>query len=64
MGSHLIILGIILIFMGLLISGTFGFTKLPLDIVISRPNFTFYFPIGTMIAISVILSIIFWIIRK
>lgn len=38
--------------------------RLPGDIVIEKPNFKFYFPIVSMILISVLLSIIFWIIRK
>ena len=38
--------------------------KLPGDIVIKRENFTFYFPLGTSILISVILSLIFWLFRK
>jgi hypothetical protein len=32
--------------------------RLPGDIVIERPNFRFYFPIGTSIVISIILSLI------
>ena len=38
--------------------------KLPGDIVIKRENFTFYFPLGTSILISVILSLIFWLFRR
>jgi hypothetical protein len=32
--------------------------RLPGDIVIERPNFRFYFPIGTSILISIILTLI------
>ena len=38
--------------------------RLPGDIVIERPNFRFYFPIGTSILISVILSLIAAAFRK
>jgi len=38
--------------------------KLPGDITIKRDNFSFYFPLGTCILISVILSLLFWIFRK
>jgi hypothetical protein len=38
--------------------------KLPGDIVIKREHFTFYFPLGTSILISVILSLIFWLFRR
>ena len=32
--------------------------RLPGDIIIERPNFTFYFPIATSILISIILSLL------
>jgi hypothetical protein len=38
--------------------------RLPGDIVIERPNFRFYFPIGTSILISIILSLIAAAFRK
>jgi hypothetical protein len=37
--------------------------RLPGDIVIERPNSRFYFPIVTCIVISVVLSLITWLIR-
>jgi hypothetical protein len=41
-----------------------GLFRLPGDIVVERENFTFYFPITTMIIISVVLSGVFWLFRK
>ena len=38
--------------------------KLPGDISYSRGNFTFYFPLGTCILISVILTLILYLFRK
>lgn len=42
--------------------------KLPGDISIKRENFSFYFPIGTSIAISILLSLLFyfigWLFRR
>ncbi len=35
------------------------FGRLPGDIVIERENFTFYFPITTMILLSIVLSLLF-----
>lgn len=32
--------------------------RLPGDIIIERPNFTFYFPIATSILISIVLSLL------
>jgi len=37
--------------------------RLPGDIVIERPNSRFYFPIVTCIVISVVLSLLTWVIR-
>jgi len=41
-----------------------GLFRLPGDIVIERGNFRFYFPITSMILISAILSLLFWLLRK
>ncbi|MCX7589489.1 MAG: DUF2905 domain-containing protein [bacterium] len=60
----LILFGIILIFTGLIFSGKFNsLGKLPGDIFIQKENFTFYFPITTMILISLIISLIFVIFK-
>ncbi len=63
----LIVLGIILVAVGLallLVPKIPGLGKLPGDLVIKREHFTFYFPLGTCILISVILSLIFWLFRR
>ena len=38
--------------------------RLPGDVVVERSNFTFYFPIVTSILLSLILSGIFWLLRR
>ena len=38
--------------------------RLPGDIRIERENFRFYFPVTTMILLSVVLSLIVYILRK
>ena len=35
-----------------------GLGRLPGDILIQKENFTFYFPLGTMVLLSIILSIV------
>jgi len=62
----LITLGVVLIVVGLAWPWLMklGLGRLPGDIVIERENFRFYFPITTMIVISVVLSLIFWLFRK
>jgi hypothetical protein len=68
MGKLLIITGIILIIVGvlfLLLQGKTGwFGNLPGDIKIEKPNFTFYFPLATMILLSIILSLIIYFYGK
>ena len=43
---------------GLLLAAKLGLGRLPGDILIRRGNFTFYAPIGLMILISIVLTIV------
>lgn len=68
-GRSLIVVGIILVVVGLVLTYTdlFSFLRLgrlPGDISIRRPNFRLYFPITTCILISLVLTIILYLIRK
>lgn len=38
--------------------------RLPGDIVVDRPGFRFFLPVTTMIIVSVLLSLILWLLRK
>jgi hypothetical protein len=62
----LIILGLVLLLAGLLwpwlVKLPLG--RLPGDIVIERPGLKVYFPITTMIVISLVVSFILWLFRK
>lgn len=66
MQKILIIVGIAVVLIGLAWPwlGKLPLGRLPGDIVVSRPGFKFYFPITTMVLLSIILSIILWMIRK
>jgi hypothetical protein len=37
---------------------------LPGDVVIDRPGFKFMFPVTTMLILSVVLSVVTWLIRR
>ncbi len=66
-GKFLILLGLIVAAIGglLLFSGKIPWIgRLPGDIIIQRRNFTFYFPLATSILLSVILTLIFWLIGR
>ena len=41
-----------------------GFGRLPGDIIVQRGNFTLYMPIATGLLISVVLSLIFWLMGR
>jgi hypothetical protein len=41
-----------------------GLGRLPGDIGPRRQNFSFYFPVATCLAISVVLTLLFWLFRK
>ena len=62
----LITLGIVFIVMGVVWPwlAKLGLGRLPGDIVIEREDFRFYFPITTMILVSLVLSLVFWLFRK
>lgn len=67
LARFLILLGVILVVLGLallLLPKIPGLGRLPGDIIIKRENFTFYFPLGTCILVSLILSLIFWLMRR
>ena len=67
LARFLILLGGILVVLGLallLLPKIPGLGRLPGDIIIKRENFTVYFPLGTCILVSLILSLIFWLMRR
>ncbi|HHB12778.1 MAG TPA: DUF2905 domain-containing protein [Chromatiales bacterium] len=62
----LVILGLALVIVGLAWPWLrhLPLGRLPGDILIQRENFVFYFPITTMILISAVLTLLFWIFRR
>lgn len=40
------------------------FGKIPGNITIQRDRFTFYFPLGTCILVSALISLLYWLFRK
>ncbi len=71
-GKTLVILGGLLLLIGLILivisKTSLPIGKLPGDILIKRDNFIFYFPLGTSILLSLLLSLLsflfFLIMRK
>ena len=65
-GGLLILTGLGLVVVGLIAwaGGLSWFGRLPGDITIERENFRVYVPFGSMIMVSLILTAIFWVIRR
>jgi hypothetical protein len=66
MQKVLVIAGLILILAGLLWPwlGKIPLGRLPGDIVINKPNMKIFFPVTTMILLSLLISLIIRIFRK
>jgi len=68
LGRLLITIGVLLIVAGLAV--TYGgrlpirLGRLPGDIAIHGKNSSFYFPVTTCILLSVVLSLVMWILRR
>lgn len=66
-GRFIVIIGIVLVAIGgiLILSGKIPWLgRLPGDIIIHRKNFTLYFPIATSILLSIIITLILWLIGR
>ncbi len=67
LGKFLIIAGGLLVGVGVLflLGGKLPWLgRLPGDIVVQRENFSFYFPLATSILVSVVLSLLFALLRR
>ncbi|GAB2779122.1 hypothetical protein HNQ93_001544 [Hymenobacter luteus] len=69
LGKTLILLGLVLVALGAFVwlgggslLGWFG--RLPGDIRVERPGFRFYAPIVSMLLVSLLLSLIMWLVRR
>ena len=66
MARFLIMLGLAILVAGLLwpFLSRIGLGRLPGDIVIERENVTFYFPLMTCLLVSVLFSLVFWVVNR
>ena len=67
-GKYIIIAGVVIVLLGVIIyffhDKLNWIGRLPGDIRVEKENFRFYFPITTMILLSVIASLLIWLWRK
>ena len=66
MQRTLILLGLAIVALGVLwpVLGRIGLGRLPGDIVVERSNFSFHFPLATCVVISIVLSVVFWLVNR
>jgi hypothetical protein len=66
MTRFLVVLGLAVVVAGLLwpYLSQLGLGRLPGDIVIERENMTFYFPLMTCLLVSVLFSLVFWVVNR
>ncbi len=66
MQKSLIVIGLIVIAAGILWPwlSRLPLGRLPGDLVFERENFKVYFPIATMLVVSVLVSLLFWLFRR
>ena len=64
MGKFLFIAGLVIAAVGALMMLGVPFGRLPGDFSYRRGNFSFYFPLATSILVSIILTLLFTILRR
>jgi hypothetical protein len=68
LGRMLILLGALLVFVGVLVSlgirVPFRPGRLPGDLVVRGRNSTFYFPVVTCLLLSIVLSVVMWLLGR
>jgi len=62
----LIVIGIVLLIAGLAWPwlSKLPFGRLPGDFSVERENFSFFFPLGTSIVVSLVIGVLIWLFRK
>ncbi len=58
LGRALIVAGLVLVVVGVVVVFAARLPRVPGDVIVQRPNLTIYFPLGTMILVSVVLTLI------
>ena len=62
----MILAGVVLVAVGLLVLAAqrFGLGRLPGDIVIERDGFTLYLPLATSLIVSLVLTLVLWLLGR
>ena len=64
MGKVLVVIGLIIVAMGLLMMSGVPLGRLPGDFVYRKGPVTFAFPLGTSILLSVLITVVLYLLRR
>ena len=66
-GRMLVVFGVLLALAGvvlMLVARVPWLGRLPGDVHVQRGNWTFYFPLATSLLVSVVLTLVLWLVRR
>ena len=64
MAKALVLIGLLIAGLGLLMMAGFPLGRLPGDYTMRRGAFTFYFPLSSSILVSVLLTVVMYLLRR
>ena len=64
MAKLLIVAGLVLVGLGIALLAGLPLGRLPGDVTVQRGSFTFYFPLATCIVVSLVLTLLFTLLRR
>ena len=64
MAKLLIVAGLVLVGLGVALLAGLPLGRLPGDVTVQRGSFTFYFPLATCIVVSLVLTLLFTVLRR
>jgi len=67
LGKFLVVAGVVIAAAGVLLWSGFGrgwLGRLPGDVHYTKGNVSFYFPVVTCLLLSIVLSVVMWLLRK
>ena len=64
MGKTVFLIGVAIAVFGLVMMAGFPLGRLPGDITVRRGAFTFYFPLASSILVSLVLTVVLYLLRR
>jgi uncharacterized protein HemY len=64
MGKAVFIVGLVVAGVGLVMMAGFPLGRLPGDFTVRRGAFSFYFPLASSLLVSVVLTLVLWLLRR